>query len=409
MLRTLAVIALFTASLMSSSAYAQASADRSTTADAQDTTVASEAAPPAQDEGGFVDTAKGWAERTQIIERLNGDIDGWYPRLGGMTRGGGFAIGPGYRFHAGDTLVDLSAGMSIRAYKAVDAKVRWIHAFDERLELWTNYRFEDFPQEDFFGTGLSSSLESRTSYGFDSHEFSVVGIGRPVSWLQVGATLGYLNPSIGSGSDERFPSIETVFTDAEAPGLAAQPDFLHTTVFAEVDYRDQRGNPRSGGFYHAAWGIWDDRTLQQYDFQRFDANVAQFVPLIADKTHMVSGTFGVSYVNNETGNRVPFYFLPYVGGVDTVRSFREFRFKDENAVWVGAEYNYRPWKWVSLATFIDAGKVEAHWGDLGFTGLKKGYGFGFRVHSRKQTFARINFATGGGEGWQTFMKFGAGF
>jgi len=43
----------------------------------------------------FIDTARQWAKQTQILERLQGDIDGWYPRLG-ITRGSGFAIGPGY-------------------------------------------------------------------------------------------------------------------------------------------------------------------------------------------------------------------------------------------------------------------------------------------------------------------------
>jgi outer membrane protein assembly factor BamA len=381
-----------------------------TSALAQEKPVAAEAAPPpAQDEGGFVDKAKGWAEEHQIVDRLNGDVDGWYPRLGGMTRGGGFALGPGYRFHAGEVLVDLSAGISMKAYKAVDAKVRWINVGDERFELWTNYRFEDFPQEDFFGRGFTSSLDNRTSYAYGSHEFSVHGLGRPLPWLRLGTTMGYLNPSIGAGSDKKFPSIELLFSDVEAPGLAAQPDFLHTTFFADVDYRDERGHPRSGGFYHTAYGIWNDRSLEQYDFRRFDANLAQYVPLVADKKHMVSGHWGVSYVNNQTGHRVPFYFLPYVGGVDTVRSFREFRFKDENAMWMTAEYNYMPIKWISVAAFVDAGKVAPDWNNIDFTGLKKAYGFGFRVHSRKQTFAKINFATGGGEGWQTFMKFGAGF
>lgn len=400
--RTGVLTALVTAVLATSSGAQQ-------TAPAQDTTVASEAAAAPQDDGGFIDKAEDWAERTQIVDRLNGDVDGWYPRLGGMTRGGGFALGPGYRFHVGDTLVDLSAGISMRAYKSVDAKVRWINAYDERLELWTNYRYEGFPQEDFFGRGFGSSLDARTSYGFKSHEFSVHGVGRPVSWLHVGTTIGYLHPSIGTGRDENFPSIEELFTDLDAPGLAAQPDFLHTTFFADVDYRDERGNPRSGGFYHAAYGIWNDRSLEQYDFRRFDANLAQYVPLDAGKKHMVSGLMGVSYANNETGHRVPFYFLPYVGGVDTVRSFREFRFKDENAMWMTAEYSYMPIKWVSVAAFVDGGKVAADWNDIDFTGLKKGYGFGFRVHSRTQTFARIMFGTGGGEGWQTFMKFGAGF
>jgi len=31
---------------------------------------------------GFVEKAKHWAEDHQIVERLNGDVDGWYPRLG---------------------------------------------------------------------------------------------------------------------------------------------------------------------------------------------------------------------------------------------------------------------------------------------------------------------------------------
>src|SRR5690606_22689338 len=120
--------------------------------------------PPADEPQGAIARARAWADRTQIADRLSGDIDGWYPRLGGMTRGGGFAIGPGYRTHLGNVLVDLSAGISIRSYKAVDAKVRWLNAFDERLELWTSYRYEDFPQEDFFGTGPDSSLDARTSY-----------------------------------------------------------------------------------------------------------------------------------------------------------------------------------------------------------------------------------------------------
>jgi hypothetical protein len=45
----------------------------------------------------------------------------------------------------------------------------------------------------------------------------------------------------------------------------------------------------------------------------------------------VSGRIGASYTNIATGHRVPFYFLAYVGGMDTIRSFSEFRLKDENS------------------------------------------------------------------------------
>jgi outer membrane protein assembly factor BamA len=218
-----------------------------------------------------------------------------------------------------------------------------------------------------------------------------------------------MRPDIGSGTDRNYPSIETLFTDIEAPGLTDQPHFLHTTFFAEVDTLDASGNPRAGGLYRTSFGVWDDRTLEGFDFRRFDALAAHYIPLDARKAHVVSGRIGTAYVNNAAGERVPFYFLAYVGGRDTIRGFREFRFKDENAMWLGAEYRYTPIKWVSIAAFLDAGEVSADWNDIDFRGLRKGYGFGFRVHTRTQTFARLDFGTGGGEGWQIFVKLGPSF
>lgn len=370
-----------------------------------------EVPPQEPGERGFVEKAKRWAKETKLAERLSGDVDGWYPRLGGMTRGSGFASGPGYRFHTFDDrlFVNLSAGVSIKGYKAVDTNVRWLQAFGERLEVWTDYRYEDFPQEDFFGTGFASSAENRTSYDFDSSDIAVRGVLRPARWLRVGTTLGYMRPDIGPGTDRSYPSIEALFTDAEAPGLIAQPNFLHTTIYGEVDYRDQRGNPRSGGFYRASLGFWDDRTIEQFDHKRFDALATQHLPLTANRRHVLSGRLGTSYVNNETGERVPFYVLAYVGGVDTIRSYREFRFKDENAVWAGAEYKWTLHDYVSLVTFVDAGEVTADWHDIDLRGWKTGYGFGVRVHSDKQTFGRLDFGTGGGEGWQIFLKLGPSF
>jgi outer membrane protein assembly factor BamA len=156
-----------------------------------------------------------------------------------------------------------------------------------------------------------------------------------------------------------------------------------------------------------AMGFWNDRTLERYDFTRVDGNFSQFVPLDANKKHVLLGRLGFAYVNDKPGSRVPFYFLPYVGGVDTIRAFYEFRFRDENALWMTAEYDWTVMRWVSLATFIDAGTVTPNWEDIG--GLKHGFGFGVRVHSDRQTFARVDVATGGDEGWRVFLKLGPTF
>jgi outer membrane protein assembly factor BamA len=385
-----------------------------------ETTVETTADPAAQEpgvgrDGSFVDRLRAKGEeisaKTQIIERLNGDIDGWYPRLGGMTRGGGFAIGPGYRFHVTDDgiFVDLSAGMSIRGYRSADANVRWLQTFNDRFEFWTDYRYEYFPQEDFFGIGMDSSLDNRTSYRLSGHDVAARAIFKPVTWLSVGTRVGYLKPEIGPGTDSRYASLEELFTDFDAPGLLSQPDFMHTEFFTEADFRDRRGNPSSGGFYRASVGLIDDRGRGEFDHQRFDVLAAHYVPVAPNRRHIVSGRVGLSFVNNDPGERVPFYFLPYVGGVDTIRSFREFRFKEENAVWLGAEYRWVAFEHVSFVGFYDAGKVAHDWNDVNTSGLKKGYGFGFRLHSNSQNFARLDFGTGGGEGWRIFLKLGPSF
>jgi hypothetical protein len=356
----------------------------------------------------FVDTARDWLKESQILERIEGDVDGWYPRIGGITRGSGFALGPGYRLHVLDNHVrlDVSAGLSVRLYKAFDVRARWLQAWHERAEVWTDYRFEDFPQEDFYGTGPDTTEDRRTSYGFRSSDIVVRGQVKPMPWLRAGVSLGYLNPTIGPGRDREFPSIEQLFTDISVPGLTSQPNFLHSQVFAEIDYRDAGGNPKNGGFYRGAYGSWNDRTFNLYDFRRFDGNAAQYLPLTRDRKHVISGKVGVSFVNNAPGNRVPFYFLPYVGGQDTVRSYPEFRFKDENALWFGGEYRWIPITWVSAVVFADFGKVAHDWQDINGSDLKHGYGFGVRFHSSRQTFAKVDFGFGGGEGWQAFLKLG---
>jgi outer membrane protein assembly factor BamA len=251
---------------------------------------------------------------------------------------------------------------------------------------------------------MSTTPAMRTSYDFDSSDVRLHGVLKPRRWVRFDAMLGYMWPDIGSGTDGLYPSIEERFTDAQAPGLFQQPTFLRTVVSAQIDYRDTGGNTASGGLYRASYGRWNDVTLDQYDFQRLDVHAVQFVPIVPSKAHVVSGRIGASYVNNAPGDRVPFYFLAYVGGMDTIRSFREFRFKDENALWVSAEYKWRPMAAMSVAVFVDAGEAHPDWEDVDLRGMRSGYGAGVGVHSKSQTLLRVDVGTGAREGWRLFIK-----
>ena len=361
------------------------------------------AEPPDPDEG-FTDKVRQFAKTSPLLRRIFGDEEGVYLRFGGMITGSGIALGPGYRRELANErlFVDVSAALSTKLYKAVDANVRWLQVFDDRVQFWSSFRYADFPQEDFFGIGPSSSLDMRTNYDIDSIDIGTRGLVHVTPWLELGATVGYYTPSIGSGSDDNYPSIEDQFTDATAPGLTEQPDYVTTAVYADIDYRDRRGSPTRGGRYRVSFGTWNDVTLDDYDFHRFDADAAQFISVYP--RHVIAAHVGLSYVNNQTGHRVPFYFLPYVGGSDTVRGFREFRFRDENMLFGNLEYRYQAFPMIDLAAFADAGEVRPDWEDIGPGDLKTSFGFGVRVHSNSRMFVRLDYGFGGDEGSRIFFK-----
>jgi hypothetical protein len=180
MFRHAAVIALATALIAPAAAFAQQPPDK----DLQEKTAtagddASQIPPVTADSSGpsFVRKIRNYIDDKQIIERLS-PYNGVYPRFKGLTTGSGFAAGVGYRHHLFEDrlFADVSTIWSMKNYKAVDAKARWLRFWSDRVELWSEYRYRDFPEEDFFGMGASSSEATRTSYGIESHDIITRGI-----------------------------------------------------------------------------------------------------------------------------------------------------------------------------------------------------------------------------------------
>lgn len=357
----------------------------------------------------FVKKAQRYIKEKRIVERLS-PRDGLYPRVGGMTTGSGMALGAGYRRHLFEDrlFADASAVISMKNYKSVDLQARWLKAWSDRVELWTSYRYQSFPEEDFFGIGPGATSEARTSYKIAGNDIASRALIHLQRWLTVGGDLGYYSPKVGHGFDASLPSVEERFTDAQAPGLGNQPNFLHHSLFAEADTRDVRGRPSRGGLYRASFTTWDDTTLQQFNFRRFDGEAARFIPLAGPK-HVAAVRVGASYVDSADGERVPFYFLPYVGGSDTVRGLVEFRYRDENLAFLNAEYRWGVHKYVDVVPFFDAGKVGHDWHDINLQKMKTAYGVGVRLHTNSHVFFRTDIGTGSGEGTNVFVKFGPSF
>ena len=146
----------------SSSAYAQEDSAASPPGQISSQTDVPPATTP--ERPGTIKRLRTWADDVKLMGRLNGDVDGWYPRIGGVTRGSGFAFGPGFRTPLFDDalFLDVSGAISFKGYSALDTRLRWLQLLDKRIALWTDLRFEDFPEEDFFGIGMASPENART-------------------------------------------------------------------------------------------------------------------------------------------------------------------------------------------------------------------------------------------------------
>jgi hemolysin activation/secretion protein len=187
----------------------------------------------------------------------------------------------------------------------------------------------------------------------------------------------------GQGSD---PSIETVYTPATAPGLGADPTYLHTKFSAGIDWRQSPGYTRKGGLYQATFHDYRNNNGGIYSFQRLDGEVIQHFPILRE-TWVLAVRGRVETTLNDS-NLVPYFLLPELGSGSTLRGYATDRFRDLNSILFSAEFRWIPTTFLDMALFYDAGKVTSQRGDLNFSGLKSDVGIGVRFHQQDAGLAR---------------------
>jgi hypothetical protein len=336
--------------------------------------------------------------------------EGFHPKLGSLTTGSGFAFGLGFRnspvFKHYGTLATWGAG-SLKRYWAVEARAVFPEFAEGRMfaEAWAARR--EYPQESFFGIGPDARRADQVNFALRR---TLLGAGagvRPTRFVRVGVNAEYSEPSVGEGKSEAIPSIEELFTDLTAPGLARQPDFLSVSSFVEVDYR-QPVNARRGGWYRVDFSRYHDRDFDAYSFDRLEIDLRQYLPLFAER-RVLAGRAFVSTSTAGNGHTVPFYLMPYLGGNDTLRGFREYRFRGPHAMLLQGEYRYEIWSGLDGALFYDAGKVALTRSDVDFRNLETDYGFGFRFNTDNGVVMRFDAGFGSNDGKHFYITFGGVF
>jgi hypothetical protein len=354
-----------------------------------------------------------WYDNQYVLAKLFG---GW---KGIHLAGGDFPAGAGMKFGVGfdkaltsddadpnlPNRADITAraAYSTRGYMRVSAGLNLRNLGGAPIDVNVLGQYYEFPQEDFFGIGPDSLDSNRTNYLLDSAEAGAAVRWRPAKVWDFGAGGWFLTPSIGRGTDTRFPSTGQQFNPATIPGFLQQPDFLRGDLSAALDWRDNPAHPHGGGRYGVMVSQFHDRDLDRYDFQRVEVNLQQYVPL-PHRYRILALRAEAVLTDADAGHQVPFYFQPTLGGAKDLRGFREFRFRDQNSLLLGAEYRWEAWWALDGAFFVDAGTVAARRRDLSLRDMDLSYGVGFRFHSNSAVVGRLDLAFSR-EGFVPLLRF----
>jgi hypothetical protein len=233
---------------------------------------------------------------------------------------------------------------------------------------------------------------------------------------------------------ESTPSIETVFTEATAPGLATQPAFVQ--LGEGVRLEPTLLNDHLQINYLAQFQQYVAPSDGHYSFRRYTFDLDHTIPLYHN-----AGSYGAKPTNGpddcaaalgatkcsaiqrnregsvevrlfitesiaSAGSVVPFYFQPNMGGSDIngnswLSSYNDYRFRAPNALLLRESFEHSIWGPIGFAFSSDQGKVALARNDVAFNHLAHSFSVGVTLRAGGLPALSLAFAWGGPEGTHT--------
>ncbi len=349
-------------------------------------------------------------ESNVILTWLTGGLNGFGLRVGGLATGSGFAIGPAYsrRDLLNENLqFTASAAGSAKLYYNVDALIAFPRLFGKRLRLDFYTQHADSPQMAYYGPGPNSQKQGRTDYRREDTNFDFrLGWRVLPRHVLAGLTTGVNLINIGPGTSKVYESTDLAYSPSETPGIDVQSPYFHIGPFLQVDFRDHRDDPHRGTNLVTRFSYYEDQA-NRYTFRTWESLAEQYIPVFNEKrVFALRARTEFNYAG--TGQVVPFYLQPTLGGSDDLRGFRQFRYYDNDSLLMNVEYRWEVAPALDMALFGDGGKVFPRPGDISLTNLKSDGGFGLRFKNREAVMFRIDVGFSR-EGTQIWFKFSPPF
>jgi len=290
----------------------------------------------------------------------------------------------------------------------------------------------------FFGLGNDSALAGASVFGMRE---AIVGgsVIKPVyEWSAIKklnlALLGEVNGrfvDIRGENGQSYPSIESVYTNASAPGLNSQPAFMQfgegvrvKPVFGDRLQLNYLANyqqffaPSNSRNSFQRWTLDLTHIFYLYGYTKSAPRNAdlsgpdrcappgQGCPEVSH-TRSLNGSIGMRLLLSESMNSstsaVPFYFQQTLGGSDingamSLGSYRDYRYRAPNVLLLQESFEHSLWGPFGVKFIADQGRVALTRSDVGFDHLKHSFASGFTLRAGGFPMVWLMFAWGGSEG-----------
>jgi hypothetical protein len=161
------------------------------------------------------------------------------------------------------------------------------------------------------------------------------------------------------------------------------------------DRRDSVWFPLAGHFHSAGIKVYRRILGADYDWERFDLNLRQYLALPALPGASV---LALQLIASHAEGELPFYHLPFLGGENELRGYPGARWRDHSRLLAQAELRSRnligP---LGVVLFLGYGDVAPEPGELDLAEGKLGWGGGLRYLFDPETGLHLRMDMGRGE------------
>jgi outer membrane protein assembly factor BamA len=294
--------------------------------------------------------------------------------------------------------------LSIKGYQSALIDLSSRPLANGRVTVGFGVKYDSLPQEDFYGLGPQSTVDTHASYerqGLDTRGWARI---RVKPWFELRPSIGHLDTRMMAGEQSGIPSIEAVTYRQPVTGVGRQTRFLHAGLAATIDRRDDAKRTRAGYLIKASAERFQPMTPEDDSFLKTDIDVRGYVPIRLLSRQDVFAVRGVALLTDGTRHQsAPFYFLPRLGGGGLLRGYDSSRFIDAQALYASAEYRWQAMHRLQVVSFVDVGQVAPSMRAFQLSDVRTSVGVGIRYRG-----FRIDYATGD-EGGRVHVGVGASF